>query len=1422
MPKIFRQRDIDEMQASDVTQEFLNYYARLSATRKEELRKSRPDLVAAILSWKNTDGTQEADADSKDAVLEYAEESETKDVAKDINSHTPDTDSNDEISRSIYDGMDLPTAIKNGLDMVEALTVSENQSRCPVHREPFVRYNPTFRTPEHKSIGMYLYLCPKCNRLFIKESQFEKNIEKLTECNIEYNFYDKEQSAKYLKSITEPYLLSKGEKIYTQNSWVEENPLCIIHGSMLEELPCKIDYCSHSVYFDAYYCCECDKVILRRAAARDLEDKCSEIGIPLAGFEILKEKSQPKKPAEKRKYFALPNTIIENGKIIPIHNIDIGSPEQYLLNESDSVVVSDSIYCSLDGHDTKEVPRIIFVKKKNDGKRKPYFFKLGFCSDCEKYYMDEVDYKILNNLGRPEVLILLDVDDESYKITSGEVFDLENKHLGDLEDKINGEVDDIHNKPDYVGQYDTQSSYDDGGLAYAKSHSLRKYGPRLQQLYEYQDCPYEYRVDISCDDKSEVYYIGTTDIILNDHLHVISANDKFAGKLVNIGTTKIEKDGLEYTIKLTRQFDISNATLYGYDNIRTADDVIFRKGITDPFLIRVLKKRKQQHNLVDIFVTIQENQNAIVDADFGKNIIVQGCAGSGKTMVLLHRLSSLNYNRPDFNFVQNAIILTPNDNFTTHINGLASSLQIGAVERLSVEKYYAHILSEYSKDIAPTGTISSEMLVDQKLVDYIYSDGFRVSFDDAYEETITNRNKLIERIHDAEILMEEQIREINAAIDSEVVPQLSRAATLLSTKVTESEKNISEAQKSLNALLGEKKRIEDELPKKQASLSLNLRRLATISSTKGLAALAVSQRDLNDKKAKLDETNKAKENLEAEISTFSFAKDISSFDDFKARYSTWLDSSITDKARLLAQKQEKRQDKLIENSYLARILETPLDSLLNDDASNDMEISSVLTELSNEKIKLSELIANKEKLEKTWIAFGKAKKVEDFDNQIENSKDRISDCKRLVTEIYDKRMKQLAVSTDELSKLTSDIHNISREIQGAVLENMKRKRTSLKSASTRQLNVIEIDSRTLEKRVALLDSFNEGFADSDILAWLNDVSEFAPEVRTDIQTYNRQKKELVALEKSYSEMDDKIEIAKGYYEGLHENRYPDDIKKEVAAINKELSLYSDYGTFKMTIEKTLRTFKEENNIKMVAGKYHRYDLYAQLIFAMKFYKRLPKPIEFICVDEGQDLALNEYRLIKELNANNVIFNIFGDTNQLIKPNRGINDWKAISEIFETEQFALNENYRNTNQITRFCNDSFGMSMRQTGVDGPRVREITVKEFEYELSSLNLLPKERVAILISRGSQKAKYVTMASPEDSLISTDIEPDRIAIMYVDEVKGIEFDKIYVIPEGMGENEKYIAYTRALTELILVINSSISVQKSDEPTEILGEEIE
>ncbi len=241
---------------------------------------------------------------------------------------------------------------------------------------------------------------------------------------------------------------------------------------------------------------------------------------------------------------------------------------------------------------------------------------------------------------------------------------------------------------------------------------------------------------------------------------------------------------------------------------------------------------------------------------------------------------------------------------------------------------------------------------------------------------------------------------------------------------------------------------------------------------------------------------------------------------------------------------------------------------------------------------------------------------------------------------------------------------------------------------------------------------------------------------------------------------------------------------------------------------------KENKIKEPQGKYYRYILYAQLLFAMKYYGDVHGETKLMCVDEGQDLALNEYKLIYELNRRNMVFNIFGDTNQLIKPGRGISDWNDLKEFLHAAEFKLNENYRNTNQITRFCNDSFEMDVLQTGVDGAAVREIPRRGLEDEISSMKL-GTERVAILVPRSVQKKAYLQMDKISDEqkeCIGDQMENGYISLMYVDEVKGIEFHRVFVVANGMSKNEKYIAYTRALSELILVIDDTIQAPEPEE----------
>ena len=50
--------------------------------------------------------------------------------------------------------------------------------------------------------------------------------------------------------------------------------------------------------------------------------------------------------------------------------------------------------------------------------------------------------------------------------------------------------------------------------------------------------------------------------------------------------------------------------------------------------------------------------------------------------------------------------------------------------------------------------------------------------------------------------------------------------------------------------------------------------------------------------------------------------------------------------------------------------------------------------------------------------------------------------------------------------------------------------------------------------------------------------------------------------------------------------------------------------------------------------------------------------------------------------------------------------------------------------------------------------------------------------------------------------ISKTKINIMTVYESKGLEFTAVAVAEEGLTDNEKYIAYTRALKELAIIKN--------------------
>ena len=1241
----YKQSDIDAMDANNIPVRFKNYFKSLDYAGKVAILGNRYDLAEAL-------GFKLPEAEGKEHYLYSDTENEIPDIMDsadkkaDVNIAQEESEESEEaeeeigeeydfsqISHNSYEGQGFAYIIKNNMEPLEALALKNNVEKCPLHHTPLKKWQ--IKYTQNGMYSMYIYTCEECHRIFMYEENMSYIHDVLVEKGVAHTFYNLDLTNHYLRSQMSEYEIGKDEKVYVPDLWIEEAPICPVHDVELYERPCCRSYKDRKVSFTGYVCEKCNKIMVRRAYIAELQDQCATIGVPTIEHESIAKKVPKKKPMPQKE--VKPDYIIENGKrekYIYDHIADC-----YKLTEEDTVVVTDSIYCTLEGHDTEEVLAMIWVNQKRGG-RKSYLFVVGYCAHCQKYYMDIDDYNVVYSIGRPEVTILSDIDDGDYQITSGEVFNLEKKHLGNLERGIAGEIASIQHSSDYVNPY-AVGDYDDGNLSFAKSHSKQKYGQRLEDLTGYINKPYSYRVDISCDDDTETFYIGASDIVLDNGKKVISVNSELGYELINYQTITVKRNGKDYNIKLSRQFDIENAALYGYVNLRTDEDVIFKSGITDPFLVRVLNLRKRQHNLTDIFVTIQENQNKIVNSDFRKNIIVQGCAGSGKTMVLLHRLSALKYRNNYFDFSSKAMILTPNEQFSLHIKGLAEGLQIGNIHRVSVEQYYIDMLMQYDKMFKPENKTSSEMFVRQDYVDYIYSDQFRQDFDDAYDKVMAERNTLIDALNSLTEAMRQEQRIISLEDDSKVILQLKNAVEMMSGIVQRQDQVVDAAKEELEKHITRKNFLEKRIPETQQFAS-------------GIVKETLSR-------------------VYAKIATY------------------------------MKEKEE------------------------------------AISEFENQ---LQNLTEEQLKVQKAFNPFGKRAKLEQLENDIMKQKDVISKAK-----------KQLDAEKEIFSELQ--------------------------------------DEKT----------------DEEIVSWMRLVAQYIKSVQEDVRLCNNTKEEFINYSQEFSEIDQLIDDAEKKYNDVQENQYPDDVKRMIKYLNEKVGEYGILETYQMVFDEAVHKFKEENDVKNINGKYHRYDFYAQLLFAMKFFKRVYGTLEFMCIDEGQDLAVNEYRLIYELNQKNVIYNIFGDTNQLMKPGRGIDDWTSLDKEFSAQMFTLNENYRNTNQITKFCNSSFGMDVLQTGVDGPSVREIPRRDLEKELADLNVTT-ERIAILVPRGVQKKKYIdTDILPKDiaKLVGDNMDNGYIAVMYVDEVKGIEFDKVFVVGNKMARNEKYIAYTRALSELILVVDDTV-----------------
>ena len=113
-------------------------------------------------------------------------------------------------------------------------------------------------------------------------------------------------------------------------------------------------------------------------------------------------------------------------------------------------------------------------------------------------------------------------------------------------------------------------------------------------------------------------------------------------------------------------------------------------------------------------------------------------------------------------------------------------------------------------------------------------------------------------------------------------------------------------------------------------------------------------------------------------------------------------------------------------------------------------------------------------------------------------------------------------------------------------------------------------------------------------------------------------------------------------------------------------------------------------------------------------------------------------------------------------------------------------YRNTKQIVEHVNKECNSKMEYVAIEDEPVRKIGIHELEYKFA---------------KDKYDSKCIICAAGVDCELRKEYPKLKDYINNVQEVKGLEFTKAYVVLDNMTMNEKYVALTRALKELVIVI---------------------
>ncbi|MBE7100652.1 MAG: hypothetical protein E7364_03465 [Clostridiales bacterium] len=251
---------------------------------------------------------------------------------------------------------------------------------------------------------------------------------------------------------------------------------------------------------------------------------------------------------------------------------------------------------------------------------------------------------------------------------------------------------------------------------------------KMEAYRPFFDEPYFARMDL-IDDKEgyNSYYIGKKGDI---RLEILDWRTPVARRYYQKSCSTFTFGEYEYKTILRRAIRAKSGQVLDFKNeylslkdYLSAEEIADRdeENVLDPFLREIIKNRKEETAVKDIIETIQEKQYEIITQPEDSNFVLQGCAGSGKTMVMLHRLSYLMYNNENIR-PRDVLIITPSNSFNSFIDELAAVLDLERVKTSTAYEYFLQVLKNEKIDL--TDKIDPTQKEDAKYLEYVYSPQF--------------------------------------------------------------------------------------------------------------------------------------------------------------------------------------------------------------------------------------------------------------------------------------------------------------------------------------------------------------------------------------------------------------------------------------------------------------------------------------------------------------------------------------------------------------------------------------------------------------------------------------------------------------------------------------------------------------------------